>query len=193
MPSADVTENPPAPAVADVLELHPEAVGIREVELRRSVGGSAPVRHPHAHVRDEGRGVGLALRPRPDPVVGQRGQDRLGVVPLHREAEVVDHTGAARSAGAAGEHEELGTAAIDVECGRRGLVHLGAGSEDVAVEGVGTLGIGDVVREVVEVPHGDESRGVRLLHRAAAAPGGSAPAAVARVHEVEDDPVRISE
>src|SRR5438067_13302247 len=47
---ADVTKEPASAAVARILQLHQQTIGIGEVELRRSAGRAAAILHAHGDV-----------------------------------------------------------------------------------------------------------------------------------------------
>src|SRR5262249_26486298 len=112
---ADVAEIAAAAAVAHVLQLDRDAVGIGEVELGRAAGRAAAVLHPHADVRLERRRRARRVAARGDAVALEGLEDLVGVEAFQVHAHVVDARRPRRrgvgstacGAGATGEHQEL--------------------------------------------------------------------------------------
>src|SRR5262249_24373347 len=111
---ADVAEGAAAAAVAHILQLDRDAVGIGEVELGRAAGRAAAVLHPHADVRLERRRWTRSVAARRDAVALEGPEDRVGVEAFQVHAHVVDACRPRRrgvgstpgGAGAASEHQE---------------------------------------------------------------------------------------
>src|SRR5207249_4177461 len=87
---AHVSHHPRAAAVAHVLQLDEDAVGVREVQLRRPFLRPAAVLHAHADVMAERtHRSGLTLA-RLDAVTLERFQDLVEFEVFERHAEVID-------------------------------------------------------------------------------------------------------
>src|SRR6185295_9574160 len=102
---ADVPEDAAATAVAHVLKLHDDAVGIAEIELGGSARRAARFRPAHADARFHraaAQAAAGAFSTR-DAVARQNGHRAAGVEILDRHAEMVDAGRAARADAAQGE------------------------------------------------------------------------------------------
>src|SRR5580658_1182819 len=97
----DFSHVPRPAAIADVLKLEQDAVGIGEVKLGRPVLGPAALRAAHGHVGNERGRLAASVASRLHAEVRQLLEHLIGIETFHPEAHVIDVRLRSRSSGAA--------------------------------------------------------------------------------------------
>ena len=155
--AADVAEHAAAAAVAPVLQLHVDAIGIADVHFGCPFLRAALVRLPqrdlHLH-----RAALVALR---HAVLGEHLQHAVHVEVLDADAHVID----ARRRRAAGEVEKLRSGADPQLDAGRSLPRLNRHAEQPLVEINRSFEVGNVERDVIERRDRDRRGGARLQQR----------------------------
>ena len=154
---AHVAERAASAAVPRILQLHHDAVGIAEIQLRRALARAARVRaaHAHAHLhrpaaQAAAAGVSRLVRPR-DAALAERSRDPVHVEIVHAQADVVD----VRPAGPRGAHAEELRARADLQVRRHALAADHGHAEQALVEVHRPLDVRHRQRDVVDPADAD--------------------------------------
>src|SRR5215472_12579425 len=87
---ADVAQVTRAAAVAHVLDLEKNAVGIGEIQFRSSFFRASAVLHAHADIRRQRAGGAARVASRFDAEICQDLHDLVGIEAFHAEGSVID-------------------------------------------------------------------------------------------------------
>src|SRR5262245_37754263 len=195
--AAHVPEHPRSAAITHVLQLDDQAVRVGEVQFRRAFLCPAAIVLPQADVVDEWTGRTLTVATWFDPVCLQPLDDRVRVEILQRHAQMID-TGArsgARSAAACStsvEYQKL-DAAPPEHRGRGPLIRLNPETEQILPERARRGGIRHAVGGVAPSAQRKQPAPWRQRWRRAHIAERTGPAAVPRILQLHDEPVRIAD